>query len=374
VSLVNGSNSPGRGNPATHPVRLGPIVNRSGSRDVLSVAVIGLGYWGPNRVRAFTEIPDVAVSYICDTDPGRLEAAERRYPLARPTSDFREILEDPAVDAVVIATPASSHFDLATQTLERGKHAFVEKPLAATSEEAAELAESAADQGLVLMCGHTFLYSPPVRKVKQLLDAGELGELYFISSRRVNLGPYRSDVSVISDLGPHDFSILLYWLGQSAAWVSAVGRDVISQGIADVAFVDISFPDGLLSHVELSWLAPSKLRQTVIVGSEKMLVYEDGQAEPVRIFDSGIEYRDPESYGEYHLSYRTGDIVSPRVDSTEPIVGELGDFVDAIATSSPPESSPWLAVEAIRLVEAAESSMADCGHRVSVGAAHAELT
>ena len=338
------------------------------------MAVVGLGYWGPNRVRAFTEIPDVAVSYICDTDPGRLEAAERRYPLARPTSDFREIVEDPAVDAVVIATPASSHFDLATQTLERGKHAFVEKPLAATSEEATQLAESAADRGLVLMCGHTFLYSPPVRKVKQLLDAGELGELYFISSRRVNLGPYRSDVSVISDLGPHDFSILLYWLGQSAAWVSAVGRDVISQGIADVAFVDISFPDGLLSHVELSWLAPSKLRQTVIVGSEKMLVYEDGQAEPVRIFDSGIEYRDPESYGEYHLSYRTGDIVSPRVDSTEPIVGELGDFVDAIATSSPPESSPWLAVEAIRLVEAAESSMADCGHRVSVGAAHAELT
>jgi predicted dehydrogenase len=224
------------------------------------------------------------------------------------------------------------------------------------------------------MCGHTFLYSPPVRKVKQLIDAGELGELYFISSRRVNLGPYRSDVSVISDLGPHDFSILLYWLGQSAAWVSAVGRDVISQGIADVAFVDISFPDGLLGHVELSWLAPSKLRRTVLVGSEKMLVYEDGQAEPVRIFDSGIEYRDPESYGEYHLSYRTGDIVSPRVDSTEPIVAELEDFVEAIATSGSPESSPWLAVEAIRLVEAAESSMADSGHRVAVDAAHAELT
>jgi predicted dehydrogenase len=370
VSLIEGANG---GAERPHPVRLGPVVKRSGSRDVLNVGVVGLGYWGPNRVRAFTEIPDVAVSYICDTEPARLEAAVRRYPLARPTLDFQEILRDPGVDAVVVATPASSHFGLASQALDHGKHAFVEKPLAATSVQATQLAETADELGLVLMCGHTFLYSPPVRKVKQLVEAGELGELYFISSRRVNLGPYRSDVSVLSDLGPHDFSILLYWLGQSAAWVSAVGRDVISQGIADVAFVDISFPDGLLSHVELSWLAPSKLRRTVIVGSKKMLVYEDGQAEPVRIFDSGIEYRDPESYGEYHLSYRTGDIVSPRVDSTEPIVAELEDFVDAIATSSATESSPWLAIEAIRLVEAAEASMADSGHRVSVRAAPVEL-
>ena len=190
----------------------------------------------------------------------------------------------------------------------------------------------------------------------------------------INLGPYRSDISVISDLGLHDFSILLYWLDEPPLWVSAAGRDVISPGIADVAFVDLSFAGGLLSHVELSWLAPSKLRQTVIVGSEKMLVYEDGQTEPVRVYDSGIDYRDPESYGEYHLSYRTGDIVSPRVDTGEPILAELEDFIEGVATGAPPKSSPGLAIEAIRLVEAAETSLVRNGRQVHLDGVRTETT
>ncbi len=180
------------------------------------------------------------------------------------------------------------------------------------------------------MCGHTFLYSPPVRAIKRILEAGELGELHYISSSRVNLGPYRSDVSVVFDLGPHDFSILRYWLDSLPHTVSAMGRDVISTGVADFAFVNAIFEDGLVANMELSWLAPSKLRRTVLVGSEKMAVYEDNSPEPVRIYDSGIEYRDPETYGEYHLAYRTGDIVSPRVDTSEPIALELEDFVGAI--------------------------------------------
>ena len=340
----------------------------------MRIGVAGLGYWGPNRVRVLGEIPGVSVSHVCDVNPVRLDQIARRCRGARPTTDFRAILADPSTQAVVIATPPASHFALASEALEAGKHVFVEKPLAATSEDARMLAEMAEERGLVLMCGHTFLYSPPVRKVKELLDAGELGELHFISSRRVNLGPYRSDISAISDLGLHDFSILLYWLEQTPSWVSAAGRDVISSGIADVAFIDVSFDGGLLSHVELSWLAPSKLRQTIIVGSAKMLVYEDGRAEPVRVYDSGIEYRDPESYGEYHLSYRTGDIVSPRVDTTEPILAEVEDFVEAIATGSSPESSPQLAIDAIRLVEAAETSLAQDGRQVHFATVRAEMS
>jgi predicted dehydrogenase len=221
------------------------------------------------------------------------------------------------------------------------------------------------------MCGHTFLYSPPVRLVKSILDRGELGELYFVSSSRVNLGLHQRDVSVIWDLGPHDFSILMYWLDALPDWVSAVGRDSVVEGIPDVAFINLMFPDGLVSHIELSWLAPSKLRRTVIVGSEKMIVYEDGSPEPVRIFDSGVIYRDPESFGEYHLSYRTGDIVTPRLDTSEPIVSELSDFVLAARLGDISTSRPKLAVDVIRLVEAAEASLVDNGARkelLAVGA------
>ena len=273
-----------------------------------------------------------------------------------------------AVDAVVIATPVFTHHKLTTMCLEAGKHVFVEKPLAASSGEARDLLDLAEERERVLMCGHTFLYSPAVREVKELLDRGELGDLHFISSSRVNLGPYRSDVSVVFDLGPHDFSILRYWLDAVPSAVSAVGRDVITDGVSDVAFVDLTYPDGLLAHVELSWLAPSKLRRTVIVGSEKMLVYEDGSAEPVRLFDSGIEYQDPETYGEYQLSYRTGEIVSLRVEPKEPIVAELEDFLASVRTGSKPVSGPEVAIDVIRLVEAAEASIGDHGLNVPMSA------
>jgi predicted dehydrogenase len=219
------------------------------------------------------------------------------------------------------------------------------------------------------MCGHTFLYSPPVRLIKEVVDSGDLGDLHFISSSRTNLGPYRSDVSVLFDLGPHDFSMLIYWLGQMPERVSAIGRDVITPGVQDVAFVDLTFPDGMLAHAEMSWLAPSKLRRTVIVGSRKMLVYEDGTPEPVRIFDSGIEIGDTSSFGQYQLSYRSGDIVSLRVDSTEPITAELIDFRDAITKGIKPLSDRRMALDVIRTVEAAEASLAGDGVVVPVGAA-----
>ena len=329
--------------------------------DRLKVAVVGLGYWGPNRLRVLSEGGAVDVTWICDRDLERARKQSSRAPSARVTGEIGEVLADPELDAVVLATPVFTHHALASQCLRAGKHVFVEKPIAASSGEARELVGLSEEVDRVLMCGHTFLYSPPVRKVKEILEAGQLGELYFISSSRVNLGPYRSDVSVLFDLGPHDFSILRYWLGAMPERVSAVGRDVISNGIADVAFVDLSFGDGLLAHVELSWLAPGKLRRTVIVGSEKMLVYEDGSAEPVRVFDSGIDYEDPSTYGEYQLTYRTGDIVSLRVDAQEPIVAEMQDFITAVHDGTEPVSRSDVALDVIRMVEAAELSMNNAG-------------
>ena len=256
---------------------------------------------------------DVEVRYICDRDPDRLDVFGRRYPSVIPTSELSVLLDDPGVEAVVIATPVFTHFDLASRCLRAGKHTFVEKPLAPLVSEAKELVRIAQEHDLMLMCGHTFIYSPPVRAVKALIDGGEIGDIHFISSSRVNLGLHQKDVSVIWDLGPHDFSILRYWLEEMPDFVSAMGRDSIVEGITDVAFVGLSYASGLLAHVELSWLSPSKLRRTVIVGTKKMVVYDDTSTEQIRIFDHGVTYEDPETFGQYQLSYRTGDIVSPKL-------------------------------------------------------------
>jgi predicted dehydrogenase len=325
------------------------------------IAVVGLGYWGPNLLRALFELEHVEVSHICDLDPERLDRFARRYPGARPTRDFDNVLSDPSVDAVVIATPVFTHFALASRALNAGKHVFVEKPMASSSAEAGELIELADTMDRALMCGHTFLYSPAVRAVKDLLRSGDLGEIYFISSSRVNLGLHQRDVSVVWDLGPHDFSILLYWMDEMPDWVGAVGRDSVVKGIPDVAFIDMGFPSGTLSHIELSWLAPSKLRRTVVVGSQKMVVYDDSSSEPVRVFDSGVTYEDPETFGQYQLSYRTGDILSPKLETTEPIITELTDFVKSVMTGRAPEGNPTLARNVVHLIEAAESSIEERG-------------
>jgi predicted dehydrogenase len=257
----------------------------------------------------------------------------------------------------VIATPVYTHFYLASRALHAGKHAFVEKPLAASSREADELVRVAESRGLALMCGHTFIYSPAVRAVRTMLEGGELGELFFVSSSRVNLGLHQQDISVIWDLGPHDFSMLLYWLDEMPAKVRAVGRDSIVKGISDVAFVTLDFPSGLLANVELSWLAPSKLRRTLLVGSERMVVYDDGSTEPIKVFNHGVVYQDPETFGEYHLSYRTGDIVSPKIDAAEPILLELADFAAAVEAGEAPPGHLELARNVARLTEAAEESL-----------------
>jgi predicted dehydrogenase len=335
---------------------------RAGTREPpLKLGVIGLGYWGPNLLRVLADDPTVEVGWICDRDPECLARFHRRHPLARTTDDAQHVLEDPRVDAVVIATPVCTHYELAAASVAAGKHTFIEKPLAPSAALADELIALAARSDRVLMCGHTFLYSPPVRAVRRMVQSDALGELYFASSSRVNLGPYRSDVSVVWDLGPHDFSILMYWFGETPVSVQATGRDALTSGIADIAFVAMTFPGGIVANVELSWLAPSKLRRTVLVGSEKMVVYDDGSPEPIRLFDRGIVLGQPESFGQYHLSYRTGDIVCPQLETCEPLVAELADFMRAIRQGDRLEAQAQLARDVVWLCEAAERSLKASG-------------
>jgi predicted dehydrogenase len=349
---------------AHETVRREHLLDTSGAP--VRIAVVGLGYWGPSLVRNLQELPEAELVAVCDRRSDALARIRRRYPAVEGTSRFDELLDDPSVEAVAIATPVSTHERLATAALEAGKHVFVEKPLAASSTAALRLGRLADERGLVLMPGHTFVYSPPVNAIRALIARGEVGEVYFISTSRVNLGLHQPDVSVVADLGPHDFSILRYWLNEAPSHASALARSCVIPGTPDVAFINLEFPSGTVAHVELSWLAPSKLRRTTIVGSTKMIVYDDVSNEPVRVFDSGISLPDPDSFGEYRLSYRTGDIVSPRVDGAEPLEHEMRDFCNAIRTGSQPRSTWGLGLEVVRMVEAVETSLARRGARVEI--------
>ena len=323
------------------------------------VAVVGLGYWGPQLARNLYESADAELALICDSREDALASIARRYPGVRRTTQFAEVLADQSIEAVVLATPISTHHPLALATLESDKHAFVEKPLAASVAEARELVRVAEERKLVVMPGHTFLYSPPVQTIRDLIASGELGELYFISTSRVNLGLHQSDASVVWDLGPHDFSILSYWLDEAPVSVTALSRGCIMPDTPDVAFIQLEYGSGVVANVELAWLAPSKLRRTTVVGSHKMVVYDDTSTEPVRVFDSGVNLSDPSSFGEYKLTYRTGDIVSPRVEVAEPLGLELADFCRAIRTGSTLRSTAALGVDVVRMVEAADLSLAE---------------
>jgi predicted dehydrogenase len=321
------------------------------------VGVVGIGYWGPNLVRNLHDLPEADLRVVCDHHPERLSRIRRRYPGVAATAEYAEVLENDAIEAVVIATQVGTHAELAAAGLEADKHVLVEKPLATSVAEAESLLELAERHGRVLMSGHTFMYSPPVNVIRELIRSGDLGDIHFISSSRVNLGIHQSDVSVVWDLGPHDFSILRHWLGETPQRVMAASRSCVIPGVADVAFIGLEFPSGILAHVELAWLAPSKLRRTAVVGSEKMVVYDDTSSEPVRVFDSGVVPPDPASLGEFRPTYRTGDIVAPRVDSVEPLFLELQDFCRTIRTGEPPVSSPAVGLDVVRMLEAVDSAL-----------------
>ena len=278
------------------------------------------------------------------------------FPAVRQTRQLDEMLEDETLDAVAVVTPVATHYDLAMRVLEAGKHVYVEKPLAPSADDAQALIRTAYERRLVLMPGHTFLYSPPVIRIRDLIRSGELGEIYFISMSRVNLGLHQSDVSVIWDLGATRLLDPALLARPAAGRIFSMGRACIVPGQDDVAFINCQFESGTVAHVELSWLAPSKLRRTTVVGSEKMVVYDDCSNEPVRVYDSGVMPRNPESFGEY-LKYRAGDIVSPHIEGVEPIALEMEDFCAAVRSGSSPRSSPQLGLEVVRMIEAAERSL-----------------
>lgn len=330
-----------------------------------TVGVIGAGYWGPNLIRNLVENRRCKSVIACDLDRARLERVANRFPLEGMTTDFQDLLDNEKVEAVFIATPLSTHFPLAERALKAGKHVFVEKPFARTTQEAQTLIEMAQERNLRVMPGHTFEYSPAVVKIKELIDAGEIGQVYYISSSRVNLGLHQKDVSVVWDLAPHDLSMIFAWLGEYPVQVSAMGRDYVQPGLPDVAFIDLMFGSGVLVHVQVSWLAPSKLRNTTIVGSKKMIVYDDtSHLEKVKLFDKGVNFKDPETFGEYQLSYRAGDMVSPKIDSYEPLQAEMEDFLKAIQEGHKPRVDGLSGLRVVRVLEAAQKSLESGGEAV----------
>jgi predicted dehydrogenase len=324
------------------------------------VAAVGCGYWGPNIIRNLDAVPGFDLRWVCDADEGRLNPVAAKYPSALATTRVDDVLEDPTVDAIYLATPVSTHYELAKRALRERKHVLIEKPLATTIDQAEELAEIATANRLTLMVGHTFVFSPPVRKVKELIDRGLIGPIYYVETTRVNLGLFQKDVSVLWDLGPHDLSILIYWLGEVPVRVSARGRSYHGEALEDVAFLTLEFPSGILAQVQISWLAPSKLRRTSIVGRQRMIVYDDLEpVEKVKVFDRGVD-RQPASFGEFQLTYRSGDILSPRLDTTEPLFIECEHFLECIRTGREPDTSPRSGVDVVRVIQAAERSLR-CG-------------
>jgi predicted dehydrogenase len=336
------------------------------SSSSIGVAVVGLGYWGPNLARVCHESSDFDLRALCDLDAGLAARHRLRYPGVRVTTSLEDVLDDDRIEAVLVATPVSTHHPIAMAALEANKHVFVEKPLAGSSSDALELVETAEQFDRVLMPGHTFLYSPPVNFSRDVIRRGDLGDVYFISTSRVNLGLHQADVSVVWDLGPHDFSILRYWLGESPIRASGMSRSCVLEDTPDVAFVNLEYASGTIAHVELSWLAPSKLRRTAVVGSRKMLVYDDTSNEPVRVFDSGADLPDPETFGEYKMTYRTGDITSPRISVAEPLSLELADFANSIRTGDEPRSSARLGYDVVVLAEAVEQSLEQRGMPIDI--------
>jgi predicted dehydrogenase len=329
--------------------------------------IIGYGYWGPQLARNLDRLPTGELAYIADLSSERRQMAQLECPNTRVISDMHEVLESD-VDAIVIATPIRTHYKIARLALERNKHVFVEKPLTANSAEGMELLAEAERRDRVLMVGHTFMYNPAVEELRRLVQGGELGHVYYIDSIRVNLGLFQPDINVMWDLAPHDLSILEYVLGMSPQRVSAHGGAYVRGAVHDVIYLTLEYPDGLLAHVHVSWLNPSKVRRFTVVGDRRMAVYDDVEAtEKVRIFNRGVDAPERTStFGEFQLSYRYGDVVSPYIRWSEPLAVECRHFAEAIMEGSAPRSDAHHAVRIVRIMEAADESLAADGKFVTI--------
>ncbi len=333
---------------------------------MINIAVVGCGYWGPNLIRNFNEIDGSNMYMCCDLDQKKLDSMKKRFPGMKITKDYNEVLKDKNVDAVSIATPPATHFRLAKEALMADKHVIVEKPLTLKSGDAQELIKIAKERKKILMVGHTFEYVPAVNKLKELIKSGELGEIYYIYTHRLNLGLWQPDCNVIWDLAPHDISTILYLLEQMPVSVCAKGAWHVDKDKEDVAFITLTFPNKRICHLHVSWLDPLKVRKTVVVGSKKMVVFDDvEQIEKLKIYDKSVSKHDSyTSFGEFQMSYNYGDAHIPKVSSTEPLKIECSHFLECIRDNKKPRSDGESGLRVVKVLEAAEESIKNNGKEV----------
>jgi predicted dehydrogenase len=333
---------------------------------MVNIGIIGYGYWGPNLVRNFAELSGASVTAVSDLDPAKLALVQRRFPSVAVTTQFRDLLNNPAIDAIAIATPVHTHFELAMAALRAGKHVWVEKPMTETAEQARQLVDEARKRGRVLLVDHTFLYTGSVMKMAELIKSGELGRIYYYDSIRVNLGLFQRDVSVISDLAVHDFSILDYLLGEHPIAVSASGTNHFPGTPENLAYVTLFYESGTIAHANVSWLAPVKVRQILVGGSKKMIIYDDlDPSEKIKVYDKGVNFTDdPQKIQEMRVGYRTGDMWAPKLEATEALRVEGEHFVDCIEKNLTPKSDGQLGLRVVELIEAANKSMRHKGETV----------
>ncbi len=331
---------------------------------MVNVGIVGCGYWGPKHVRNFHELAGANVTMVCDLEQDRLEQVRRQYPYVVTTSDFGDLLKGD-VDAVVVATPVCSHYRLTREALLHDKHVLVEKPITASSREAVELIELAEKRNRVLMVGHTYEYHPAVDFLRQLVKSGELGEIYYIDAARLNLGLFRPDVNVLWDLAPHDICIVVALLDGEPITVSARGGGHIDAAVYDVAYLELRFPGEALAHLHVSWLDPCKVRQITIVGSKKMVIYDDvSEAEKIRIYDKGVAIpANADKFAAWPPSYRHGDVTIPFISNAEPLKLECSHFLQCITEGKRPRSDGWAGLKIVNILEAANRSLLNGGRR-----------
>lgn len=333
----------------------------------MQLGVIGLGYWGPNIVRNAVTNSNITRVVCCDQDPKQLAKIKSSFNSVETIQNIDDLLKDDNIDAVAIVTPVDTHYSLAMKALEHGKHILVEKPFTSTVKEAEEILELADKKNLVTMVDHTFIYTSAVRKIKSLTESGQIGDLYYYDSVRVNLGLFQRDVNVIWDLAPHDFSIMNYILNKKPVSLKAMGADHVGKGLEDVAYVHINFADNLIAHFHLNWLSPVKIRKTLISGSKKMIVYDDMQsAEKIKVYDKGIEVTTKEQEYNLLINYRSGDMHAPMLQNTEALRLMIQEFVDAIKEKREPLTSGQEGLKVVQLLEATQKSIKNNGQIIEL--------
>lgn len=332
-----------------------------------NVAVVGCGYWGPNLIRNFRAIPDCEVKRVSDFSEKRLAHMKGLYPSLETTTKFEDVLSDD-IDCVAIATPISTHYDLAKKCLLAGKHVFVEKPLASSVVQCRELIEIAHERGLTLMVGHTFIYTPEVRYIKRMIESGELGEIYYISSSRLNLGLFQKDINVAWDLAPHDISIILYILKDQPIAVNCQGKAHVAAGLEDVTNISLDFPNGTFATINSSWLDPNKVRKMTIVASKGMVVYDDIEPiEKIKVYDKRVEVPPHyDTFAEFQYSYHYGDMRAPYIRQIEPLKVECQHYLDCIRTGAKPDSGGLEGMKVVQILEASNLSLKNGGGRVEI--------